>query len=160
MTHEAIFLREACRVAALESTDPRTQNGALLRARNGYVLTAANQLPPIVPTAERLEHPAKYSYVEHAERHVIYKAARAGIATHEATLYCPWFACADCARAIILAGISRVVGHAKARLLTPERWQETIAIADNMLHEAGVEIALLEDALDVRFMFNGEFLDL
>jgi dCMP deaminase len=160
MTHDAVYLREACRVAALESQDPRTQNGALLRARNGIVITAANQLPSIVPIRDRLHTDAKYAYLEHAERHVIYKAARAGIATHDATLYCPWFACADCARAIILAGISRVVGHAKARALTPERWQATIATADTMLHEVGVELLLLDESLGTSFLFNGQLLEL
>lgn len=160
MTHDAIFLREACRIAAAESTDPRTQNGAIIRARNGAVISAANQLPPIVATPERLAHPAKYAYIEHAERHAIYRAARVGVATHDAVLYCPWFACADCARAIILAGITKVVGHVKPRQLTPERWAETVAIADTMFREADVELVLLDDVLDARFLFNGEFLDL
>lgn len=160
MTHDAIFLREACRVAAMESMDPRTQNGALLRARNGGIVTAANQLPPIVTTHDRLHGPDKYSYVEHAERHVIYKAAHAGIATKDATLYCPWFACADCARAIILAGITRVVGHVKPRELTPDRWQQTIAVADSMLREANVEMVLLAEQLGESFLFNNELLEL
>lgn len=160
MTHDAVFLREACRVAAVESMDPRTQNGALIRARNGVIVTAANQLPPIVATTERLGGQTKYSYMEHAERHVIYKAARAGIATHNATLYCPWFACADCARAIILAGVSRIVGHVKPRLLTPERWRETIARADDMFHEAGVEFLLLDEPLGVSFLFDSQLLEL
>ena len=160
MTHDAIFLREACRIAAAESTDPHTQNGAMLRARSGEVISAANQLPPIVATPHRLERPAKYSYIEHAERHVIYRAAKAGIATAEATLYCPWFACADCARAIILAGITRLVGHVTPRRLTPARWAETVTIADIMFREADVEVVLLDDVLDVRILFDGEFLDL
>lgn len=160
MTFDAIFLREACKIAAGESTDPQTQNGALLRASNGVIVTAANQLPPIITTTERLERPAKYSYIEHAERHVIYRAARDGIATKAATMYCPWYACADCARAIILAGITRVVGHVKPRALTPERWQKTIELADEMFRESGVEIVLLDEELGARFLFNGEFLDL
>lgn len=160
MTHDAIYLREACKIAAIESTDPHTQNGALLRSKRGFVVTAANQLPPIVATAERLARPEKYSYIEHAERHVIYRAARAGIPTEDAVMYCPWFACADCARAIILAGINRVVGHVVPRKVTPERWAKTIEIADTMLREAGVEIVLLNEVLDARFMFNSAFLDL
>lgn len=160
MTHDAIYLREACRVAAHESMDPRTQNGALLRARNGDIVTAANQLPPIVATAARLSGDAKYSYIEHAERHVIYRAAREGVATKDATLYCPWFACADCARAIILAGITRLIGHVIPRQVTPDRWKHTIEIADTMLREADVEIVLLDEKLDVRFVFNGAFLEL
>lgn len=160
MTHDAIYLREACRVAAMESTDPHTQNGALLRSRQGFVVTAANQLPPIVHTTERVERPAKYLYIEHAERHVIYKAARDGIATKGATLYCPWFACAECARAIILAGITRVVGHARPRELMSERWQQSVAVADDMFCEADVETVLLNDELGARFLFNSEFLEL
>lgn len=160
MTHDAIFLREACRIAAAESADPRTQNGAIIRSRNGAVISAANQLPPIVTTPDRLAHPTKYSYMEHAERHAIYRAARAGISTDGATLYCPWFACSDCARAIILAGVTRVVGHVMPRRLTPERWVETVAVADIMFREADVEVVFLDDTLDARFLFNGEFLDL
>lgn len=160
MSPDALYLREACRVAVEESTDPHTQNGAFLRTKSGYFAAAANQLPPIEALPERFERPLKYSFIEHAERNVIYQAARKGIATHNATLYCPWFACTDCARAIILAGISRVVGHAKARVLTPERWRESVALADQMFQEAGVEIALLEDVLGVRYRFNDEWLDL
>ena len=160
MTPDATYLREACRVAAMESTDPHTQNGALLQSRHGFVITAANQLPPIVPTTSRLARPAKYMYMEHAERHVIYRAARVGIATERATLYCPWFACADCARAIILSGITRIVGHIKPRLVTAKRWQETMAAADNMFSEVGIEIVLLDETLGVQFLFDGEFLEL
>lgn len=160
MNHDAIFLREACKIAATESGDPHTQNGAILRAKNGAVVSAANQLPPIITTEERLVRPAKYLYMEHAERNAIYSAARHGIATKDATLYCPWFACADCARAIILAGVTKVIGHAKPRDLTPERWRKSIASADEMLNEAGVEMVFLNDALGVRFLFDGQFLDL
>lgn len=160
MTHDAIYLREACKVAIAQSHDRHTQNGALLRSRRGYVVTAANQLPPIVISDERLARPAKYQYLEHAERNVIYTAARAGICTEAAHLYCPWFACADCARAIIQSGIVRVIGHVKPRLRTPERWRETIEIADTMLREAGVETVLLDEPLGISYRFNGEPLEL
>jgi hypothetical protein len=75
-------------------------------------------------------------------------------------LYCPWFACADCARAIILSGITRIVGHIKPRLVTAKRWQETMAAADNMFSEVGIEIVLLDETLGVQFLFDGEFLEL
>ena len=160
MTHDAIFLREACKVAAFESQDIHTQNGALLRSNRGYVVTAANCLPPIVATPERLARPSKYQFIEHAERNVIFAAARAGICTQDAYLYCPWFACADCARAIIQAGITKVIGHVKPRALTPDRWRETIEIADTMLAEANVETVLLDDELGVSYLFNGKILEL
>lgn len=156
MTHDAIYLREACKVAAAESQDSRTQNGALLRASSGVVVTSANRFPPIVVTEARLERPHKYQFIEHAERGVIYAAAKAGISTENATLYCPWFACADCARAIILAGISRVVGHAKARHVSPERWAASMSAADQMLAECGIKIELINEQLGVEFLFDDE----
>lgn len=156
MTHDAIYLREACRAGIAESQDKHTQNGALLRSARGIVITAANRLPPIVVTENRLERPEKYMFIEHAERNVIYAAARAGIGTHGATLYCPWFACADCARAIIQCGVAKVVGHVKPRLCTPTRWKSSIAAADAMLWEAGVEMLFLDEPLGVSYLFNGE----
>lgn len=158
------FLRVAVETAITRSGDPHTQNGAVLVAiENGRALwaRAANGLPPGVATApERFERPLKYSFVEHAERGVIYAAARGGLKTAGSTLYCPWFACADCARAIICAGVSRVVGHVKPRLHTSERWRDTVALADQMLLEAGIQIDLLEDELGVRYLFNGELFEI
>jgi len=156
MTHDAIYLREACKVGQMESQDPHTQNGALLRAASGEIVVAANRLPPEVVVSEaRLARPAKYQFVEHAERGAIFAAAKAGIRTHNATLYCPWFACADCARAIILAGITRVVGHTVPRSQANGRWAESIAAADQMLRESGVQIELLDERLGVSYTFNG-----
>jgi hypothetical protein len=40
-------------------------------------------------------------------------AAGRGVSTHGATLYGPWFACRECARATIFGGIKEVVGHAE-----------------------------------------------
>jgi len=160
VTSDARYLVAACRIAARDSDDPRTQNGAVLRAKSGYVVAAANTVPAGSLRPDRLSPPLKYSFMEHAERNVIYTAARQGVATHQATLYCPWFACCDCARAIIQAGVTRVVGHTTPRLLTPERWQETIALADDMLRDAGVELAFIDDVLGVQYRFNDSVLEL
>jgi dCMP deaminase len=143
--------------AAKGSDDPHTQNGAVLvPAVASYAVLAANRLPKrVAGTPARLERPAKYRYIEHAERAVIYRAAKLGTPTDGATLYCPWFACTDCARAIISAGIVRVVGHAGARRATPGRWRDEIAQADEMLREAGVQTALIEDSLGVAITFDG-----
>lgn len=60
-------------------------------------------------TPERRERPAKYAYTEHAERNAIYDCARLGEATAGGTIYSPWFPCVDCARAIVGAGLVRLV---------------------------------------------------
>jgi dCMP deaminase len=142
------------------SNDPATQNGAILVPK-GYepITSGVNAIPGnVVISAERLERPQKYTFIEHAERAAIYEAARHGIKTNGATLFCPWFACADCARAIILAGIKHVVGHKQAMDQTPERWQKSIDEGNKMLDEAGVVREYFDGQIftsDFTILFNG-----
>ena len=153
----ADWLRLACKEAA-GSHDPSTQNGAIIvPATAAYVAIGVNKIPSsLQATPGRLQRPEKYKYVEHAERAAIYRAARVGTPTSGATLYCPWYACTDCARAIILAGIAEVVGHVKPRSATPERWTAEIVQAEAMLREAGVGMRWLAADLGVTIRFNGE----
>jgi dCMP deaminase len=110
----------------------------------------------VAATEERRSAPEKYLFIEHAERAAIYRAASLGVSTAGASLYCPWFACCDCARAIIMAGISEVVGLVSLRNATPERWQENIKLAEKMLAEAGVGQRLLAVELGEWLRFDGE----
>jgi dCMP deaminase len=131
---------------ALGSPDPSTQNGALL-VRNNLVLgVGCNDVPVGVKlTDERLERPLKYDVIEHAERNAIYAAARAGHETKYSTLYCPWAACTDCARAIIQAGVWKLVRHKDATEHgAGGNWDGSISIADQMLQEAGVMVVDVE----------------
>jgi deoxycytidylate deaminase len=61
---------------------------------------------------DRWERPAKYDWVEHAERNAVYNAARMGTALKGCTAYLNWepHPCLDCTKAFIQAGISEVVG--------------------------------------------------
>jgi dCMP deaminase len=152
---DADWLRQAC-LEAQRSHDPVTQNGAVLVPLQGYVAVARNCIPSGVHvTPGRLERPTKYDYVEHAERSAIYTAARIGTPTAGARLYCPWFACADCGRAIICAGIKEVVGHVKSRAATPDHWTASIVLAEAMLREAGVSMRWLAEDLGVTIRFDG-----
>lgn len=157
----ADWLRLACTEAAT-SHDTSTQNGAVVvPATAAYVAIGVNKIPAAIQaTPTRLERPEKYKYVEHAERAAIYRAARVGTPTSGATMYCPWYACTDCARAIILAGITEVVGHVKPRAATPERWTAEIVQAEAMLREAGVGMRWLAEPLGVKIRFNGEEMEL
>lgn len=172
------FLAEAYRYAAEYSTDPSTQNGAILiHPSNHYVnedgaivnmmgypallVKGANHFPKgVKESEERWQRPQKYQYVEHAERNCIYAAAAEGTPTHNKWMVCPWFACADCARAIIQAKIKRVIGHQTTIDWTPEHWKESIAVALNMLEEAGVECFFWTGKVfendEVKIRFNGE----
>ena len=154
---------------ATKSPDPSTQNGAVIPVEwegshadgrvHDHILMDCNRLPDGVAVQdERLQRPTKYAYIEHAERNVVYKAAREGWCLEGLTMYVPWFACADCARAIIQSGIVRVVGHQLMLDKTPPHWKESIEAAFKMLEEAGVKMELIQTPLPDAPMirFNGE----
>lgn len=142
---------------ATNSPDPSTQNGAVILSGD-VTIADCNRFPDLVKhPPERFERPLKYEFIEHAERNAIYKCARLGVPTAGATMFVPWFACSDCARAIIQAGISHVVGHQRMADETPERWKDSIANAMTMLQEAGVKITMIPDVLDgPKILFNGK----
>lgn len=154
------LLRIAYQYASDNSLDTSTHNGSVLVTSDGEeFVRGTNRLPPgVKPDDRRLnQRPDKYDYMEHAERWAIYTAARQGVPTERATLYVPWYACKDCARGIIVAGIKRVVGHKQMFDKTPERWRESIAIGDEMLDEAGVIRDIYDGPIGgVRVLFNGE----
>ncbi len=156
MTNDLRFLTAAYNTAKRESTDPSTQNGAVLVLHDQICASAANRFPKgVIEKPERWERPGKYQYVEHAERNVLFAAARVGCRTYGTTLYVPWFACADCARAIIQCGVREVVGHKKMFDGTPERWKESVEVGIGMLDEAGVQHRLVEGDVGVEIRFNG-----
>jgi deoxycytidylate deaminase len=160
------YLWLAYRYASTHSHDKSTHNGAVLvnDETGEVVMFGANHFPRgVVQSDDRHERPKKYAYMEHAERDVILECARQGIKTEGLTLYVPWYACADCARAIIGAGISKVVGHKQMFDKTPERWRVSIADGDAMLDEAGVERIQLDipnictPETAVQVLFDGSF---
>jgi dCMP deaminase len=61
---------------------------------------------------DRWERPAKYQYVEHAERNAIYNAARVGTPTLGCSVFVSLAPCVGCTRALIQAGITKVYGPA------------------------------------------------
>ncbi len=147
------LLKQAYEVA-LGSPDPSTQNGALLTNVYGRVLQVDyNRFPNRVAYLdERWERPIKYKYIEHAERNVIYGAARNRNikSTEGLIMVCPWAACTDCARAIIQAGIRELITHKQAMDRSPERWFEEVELAHVMLREAGVEITNFSGKIGVK----------
>lgn len=135
-------LMQVAYTLAGHSLDPSTQCGAVLCDDNGTILAdGINEFPRGVEyNAERWERPLKYQVIEHAERNAIFDAAARGVRTQGLTMIAPWAACADCARAIIQAGITKLIRHQDASDRSPANWVESIAIADTMLKEAGVAV--------------------
>jgi dCMP deaminase len=153
---DAYWMRVAY-IAARQSPDPSTQNGAAI-VNGGVGLTDGfNALPRgVAPRVGRWERPLKYSVIEHAERNAIFLAARHGLATEGATMYCPWSACAECARAIIQSGIVRLVGHKSPLHEARPEWAASLAIADEMLREAGVQVDKIEATFGITIRFGGK----
>lgn len=155
------FLRVAYLNAA-RSKDPSTTNGAVLvSSKTSKTINSWNCFPRGVnESAIRWEKPLKYEFIEHAERNAIFEAARQGVSTAGACLYCTWYACVDCARSIIQAGIGEVVGHASMFEGTPDRWRDSISKAFEMFAESGVKCYAYDgrifesDCPELRF--NGE----
>jgi len=155
MNEHEEFLRLAV-MASRASPDESTKNGAVLVSRSGNFIKACNEPPPRVPLLDgRGLRPSKYTYIEHAERRVIYRAAREGVCTDGARLYAMWYACPHCARAIVCAGIREVVGLLALDVLTPEHWRAQVKIGKEILAEAGVRTRLYTEPLGLRVRFSG-----
>jgi len=100
------------------SSDPSTKCGAVIvdDDSNTVLATGYNDLPRGVEDTEdkwvRPPEGDKYEWVEHGERNAIYNAARQGVSVKGATMYLNYAVecCTACSRAIIQAGINRVVG--------------------------------------------------
>jgi dCMP deaminase len=156
------FLALAYEYAKKFSSDPRTQNGAVIvdANTNEIISFGANRFPEGVKNLpERLHPDHKRNYLEHAERDAIFTALRLGRHTQGAILYVPWFACTDCAKAIIGAGISCVVGH-RAPCSTMSAWSDSIDIGLTILTEANIKFRYYDGEVGVRALrFAGEFID-
>ena len=142
--------------AAKKSPDPSNQNGAALIGYNAMLLSDCNRFPYGFKGNVQ-DREEKYFYIQHAERAVILKAASKGLATKGLTLVCPWFACGDCAKAIIFADIKRVVGHKQRMAMTPERWKANVGKALEYLSDNGIEMEFYDGELGCEpIIVNGE----
>jgi len=161
------FLKEAYLFALAHSTEKSTQNGAVI-VRDGAVISggANGILPEIEHKTERItERPQKYLFTRHAERDALYNAARKGVATEGATMYCPWTPCSDCAVGIIRAGIVELVGHeadfntggANNQRGPNWNWEQNIQAGIAMLREAGVNYRTVEGKIGgIKVLFDGK----
>ncbi len=145
---------------ARESTNPSTQNAAILFDDEGNIINSEfNSFPRnVAETKERQSDKAiRYKYSIHAERNVLYSAARKGIKTEGLTMVCPWATCSDCAQAIIQTGIKKLVTHKQA-LERSGHWEENIELAFSMLREAGVEIIIFDGKINAgKILRSGEY---
>jgi len=163
LVHRTI-LGQCYRKASL-SPDTSTQIGAVIVDTDCRIRWSTLSFNGFVegwtPREEDFERPRKYLVTEHAERRAIYKAANVGIALQGTTLYSTWAACADCARAIVETGISRLVRHHPPNDETVNRWLESVSLGDQIMKNGGVEIVDIMGIIPEAFKIlrGGEIFD-
>ncbi len=135
-------LLKECYEYSKKSNHPSTHTGALLVDKKGeVVLGGTNNFPKgVKETKERITGDNKHLYPNHAERDLVYKAAKKGIKTDGLTMVMPWLPCINCANAVISSGIKKLIVHKEMIERTREGWQQELKDATKILQEAGVKI--------------------
>jgi dCMP deaminase len=136
-------VEQAILAARKSPSRPRKVGAVLVLADGATTLTACNDFPAGVRDLEaRHAHPERLLWIEHAERNAIFAAARAGLATAGATLVATFHPCADCARAIVQAGIATL--HTLAPDFADPLWGPAFRCSRAILEEGGVRVVYLE----------------
>ncbi|WP_093324170.1 deaminase [Shimia haliotis] len=144
---DTLSVRKQLQEVSTKSDDPDRQVGAVIYAPDGRVVSAsANKL--VTPRNEKYSvrtsrvDNQKYYWIEHAERGAIFSALKNGIDLSECLMAVSLFPCADCARAIIQAGIPTLLAPRVSDLET--RHQRTMFAAIDILSEARIRVLWLE----------------
>lgn len=104
---------------------------------NGFARGIAEEGVP-----ERWDRPAKYLWVEHAERNAVYNAARMGTPCKGCILVLNWYPipCVDCTKAVIQSGIVGLVGPDRP---FPQNRDWNFDVAKQMLNEARINVQIV-----------------
>lgn len=165
MTFNEWYLK-GCYWVSEKSKDPSTKIGCILINQNNRIISCGyNGIPKGLEDSDnRLNNRTeKYKFVEHAERNCIYSAAQHGISTLNSTLYINGYPCCDCARAIISAGINKIVIHKEfytimleSTINTDKTWLKDISDSSQMLLEAKIIVDFVSCKLNVKGYFRGK----
>jgi dCMP deaminase len=137
------LLELAIATARQSPSRPRKVGAVLVLADGVTTLAACNDFPVGVSDLdERHAHPDRLLWIEHAERNAIFLAARKGLATSGATLIATFHPCADCARAIVQAGIATL--HTLPPDFADPLWGPAFHCSKAILEEGGVRVVYLE----------------
>jgi dCMP deaminase len=136
---------EAAKLYSSWSEDPNKKVGAVIVKDNRMVSYGYNGFPSGVGVGHnccRLKNKEqKLEYIVHGEMNAITTAARMGHSVNDSTLYCNWFPCTGCAKAIIQAGIIEVVTYPPNK---ESSWWPKMKIALTMFAESGVKVTYLD----------------
>lgn len=134
------------------SKDPSTKVGCVVVSyENRQVSMGYNGFPQGVDDDPELyrDRESKLLRVVHADANAIFSAAREGIALDGATMYLTGPPCQECVKAIIQAGIARVVWPSDNPFErdpdTAARWLGKMAAGFDMMTQADVEQVRVND---------------
>jgi len=128
----------AAEVISGMSNDPITKVGAVICS--GSPILGWNKLSCFDHIHFYWSQDVKHNRVIHAEISAIGAAARAGVSTDGATMYCTLFPCLNCALAMIAAGIKKLVVQKAHYAGNDERFLEPL----RRFHECDVEVKIVE----------------
>jgi dCMP deaminase len=124
------------------SKDESTKVGAVVTTTTGRPVSwAFNGMPAGIDDTvpERQVRPYKYKWFCHAERNALDLAHKSDLS--DCVMFVTFSPCTTCAGSIIQKGIKTLVVDEDCTAdKMPERWQEDMLVAVEMLEEAGVRI--------------------
>lgn len=124
------------------SKDESTKVGAVITTADGTPVSwGFNGMPMGIDDTvpERHERPYKYKWMAHAERNAMDLAPRGDL--NGCVMFVTFSPCSNCAQSIIQRKIKTlVIDENYIAEKMPERWQEDVLVAQEMLLEAGVKI--------------------
>lgn len=142
-------LKVAEAYAAQFSHDKHRQVGVILLhgTTQNIIAMATNTLPRYISDKDgkRLQRPAKYNYLIHAEISAICAAASNGTSTEGCTAVLTLFPCSACARAMIQCGCRHIVCP---NIAEDAQWDAEWVISRELLTEAGVDITFMSSESD------------
>lgn len=141
-------------LVASKSKDTSSKIGAVVVRDHRVLATGYNGMPVGVNDSEesRYLRPEKYFWFEHAERNTIFQAAKFGIPLAGAIMFTQGTPCADCARAIIQAGITEVIVHSEweSQARSYSKWSESADRSITMFAESGVKRTIFTATLGIK----------
>ena len=161
------YLMRLVYTVALKSKDESTKFGAVVVTQdNSIVSTGYNSFPrglnDNIP--ERQQRPLKYMYFAHAEQNAVFNAAKIGKSLKNCVMFTQGVPCADCARAVVQSGITKVIVHYQWEKVAKDifgDWDNSRKITEQMFSECNVTITAHGfPALGLKTFIRGKWYDI
>jgi|SRR3989344_8581997 len=140
------LLRESYIYASEKSNDISTHTAAILiDSKKKKLAIASNGFPSHHTQIDGWDQkPLKDAISNHAERAVVFKAAKEGIKTSGSEMIMPWIPCFPCANAIIYSGVKTLISHKQMTDKTPQDWIPELEKAIKLLNLNGIKILMYD----------------